>query len=159
MRIASAFRGRFGREGGSGNVRGRIGDAGVKEGFSSFDTGSASTAVKNATLVARPGAGVVDFQFNSSADNGGFIHRDERAQKFNFCVGSFFHGLGHRGEEVFSAVGVDGVITSVSGNGNGIGAKTFGVACAEGKKDSISKRDNGFLHRLFFVVTVGNYSA
>lgn len=112
--------------------------------------------MENAPFVARPSAGVVNFQICSATDDGGFIHRDERAQKFNLSVGSFFHGLGHGGEEVFPTVGVYGVVTSVSRDGNGIGAKAFGVSCAEGKEDAISERDNGFLHGLFFVVTIGN---
>ena len=61
IRIASAFRGRFGRKGGCRNVRGGIRDAGVYKSFASFDTGSASTAVKNAAFVAGPSASVVDF--------------------------------------------------------------------------------------------------
>ena len=59
---------------------GRIGDARVHKSFSSLDTGSASPAVQSAALVARPGASVVDFQFNSSADNGGFVHGDEGSE-------------------------------------------------------------------------------
>ena len=80
IRTASAFRGRFGREGGCRYVRGGIGDARVHKSFSSFDTGSAGAAVENAAFVAGPGAGVVDFQFCSATNDGGFVHGDERAQ-------------------------------------------------------------------------------
>lgn len=93
IRTGSAFRVRFGRKGGCRNVRGGIGDARVHKGLSSFDTGSASAAVENAAFVAGPSAGVVDFQFCSATNDGGFVHGNERAQELNFRVGSFFHGF------------------------------------------------------------------
>ena len=47
-------------------------------------------------------------------------------------VGSRSHGLGHWLEEILSAVGIDGVIARVRGNGDGLGPQTFGVTSPEG---------------------------
>jgi len=51
--------------------------------------------MKESSFVAGPGAGIVDFEFGPTPHNGGFVHRDKRAQELGMGVGAGLDRLGH----------------------------------------------------------------
>jgi hypothetical protein len=46
----------------------------------------------------------------------------------------------------------------MGGNRYSFGPDTFGIAGGKGQKNTVSERDDGFLHRQFLVMAVGNFT-
>ena len=73
-------------------------------------------------------------------------------------VGAGLDRLGHGKKKGLPAVGVDGVIARMSGNGYGIGPEAFRIAGGKGEKNAISERNDGFFHRQLLVMAVGDFA-
>ncbi len=115
--------------------------------------------MKKAALVAGPGAGVVDLEFRASTNDGCFVHGHEGAEELDLGIGAGLDGLGHGVEKILTAIGIDGVISGMGGDGDSFGFDTFRVACGEGEENSVTERNDGFFHRLLFVMAVGDFAA
>lgn len=103
--------------------------------------------------------GVVDVEFGSACGDVFFAKRDEGAEDLDVGVGACGDGLRHGGEEVFAAVGVDGVVTGVGGDDEAFGADAFGEASGDGEEDAVAEGDDGALHVVFLVVAFGDVAA
>jgi len=73
-------------------------------------------------------------------------------------VGAGLDRLGHGKKKGLPAVGVDGVIARMSGNGYGIGPEAFSIAGGKGQKNAISERNDGFFHCQLLVMAVGDFT-
>ena len=129
------------------------------EGFFAFDAGAAFAAMEVVAFVAGPSVGEVDVEIATNGGDVFFANVDEGAQHLDVGVGAGGNGLRHGGEEVFAAVGVDGVVTGVGGDDEAFGADTFGKAGGDGKKDAVAEGDDGALHVFLLVVAFGDVSA
>ena len=115
--------------------------------------------MEKTALVARPGAGVVDFEFGSATDDGCFIQRYKRAQEFYVGVSTGIDRLCHGVEKGFAAIGIDGVVAGMRRNGHGLGSNAFGIAGGERKKNAVSKGDDSLFHRQLFVMAVWDFAS
>ena len=114
--------------------------------------------MEKASFVAGPSTGIVNFEFSPTAYDRGFVHRYKRPQEFDVGVGAGLNRLSHREKKGFPAVRIDGVIARMGGNRHGFGPETFGIAGGKGQKNTVSERNDGFFHREFLVMAVGNFT-
>ena len=112
-----------------------------------------------AAFVAGVGLGEIDAELGSAGGDVFFALVDEGTVEGNFFVGAFGDGGGHGGHEGLAAIGVDGVVAGVGGDGEGAGAGAFGEAGGDGEHDAIAEGDDGLLHGKLFVVAIGNFAA
>ena len=150
---------RFGRQRGSDGVNGRIGKPRELEGFTALDASAASAAVDVAALVAGPGLSEVHAKFMPAPRDLGLGVVDEGAENLDGGIRAEANRVPHGFHEILTAVRINGVVARMGRDHQAVGLDGFGVAAGDGEHDAVAEGHDGLLHRLLFVVPVGNRAA
>ena len=129
---------------------------GGKEGFLALAAGGALAAVLGGAFVAGVGVGKVDPEGGTGGGDFCLGVVDEGAQDLELGVGAEMDGVCHGGHEVFSAIGVEGVVAVVGGNDDGFRAVAFRDTGGDGQEDTVAEGDDGLLEVFLCVVAGGD---
>lgn len=84
---------------------------------------------------------------------------NERAENFDLGVGAETYGVAHRLHEVFAAIRVDRMVPGMSRDDQALSFNGFCEPASNGKHNPVSEWDDGLLHGLLLIMTVGNRPA
>src|ERR1043166_616862 len=100
----------------SAEIHSRIWQVCQLERLTALNTRTTRAAMNVSALVAGPSLRKIDTEFTPSIRDLRFTHRNEWPQKLNGSVGTEANGICHRLHELFAAIRVDGMITSMRSN-------------------------------------------
>ena len=137
-------------------VDGRVGDAGLEEGFATLGAGAALAAVFFATFVAGICEGIVYTEFGAASADVGLSDIGVGGYYVDTVVCSLGHSARQGVDESASAVGINGVVAAVVGYHDMFQAMGFGQSEGYGENDTVAEGDDGRAHILIVIVTLGD---
>ena len=95
----------------------------------------------------------------AAADHRGLVPADERAGEADARIGTEADGCVHRVHERRPAIGVDGVVAGVGGDGDRARTDALGESGGDGQQDAVAERHHGAAHRAIGVMAVRDLAA
>ena len=134
----------------------RVGDVCDAEGFATLGAGAAGAAVFLASTIAGICFPIVDAEFRASHHDVAFGKMGVWRIQLHTIVSARLHGFAHGGDEVGSAVGINGVVAAMISHHHNFQSTAFGKSASYREHNAVAERHHGAFHVVIVVVAAGN---